>query len=153
MHEKFNKILYYKTSRESLTVLCSVMKHAGSRQSTQEVGRNMRCYHMFLPTLLPCSSGFLRALQQNRAQSRLLYLLNAPVLWFLFQIIPLIWRILEGGVGRSDAILSLSPFLTFHSLPTPTPLELHSSHVSLYSERSVQNYLPIFFTQLISQDP
>ena len=47
-------------------------------------------------------------------------------------------------MGRSDAILSLSPFLTFHSLPTPTPLELHSSHVSLYSERSVQNYLPIF---------
>ena len=30
MHEKFNKILYYKTSRESLTVLCSVMKHLGS---------------------------------------------------------------------------------------------------------------------------
>ena len=46
------------------------------------------------------------------------------------------------------------PFLTFHSLltippppnptSTPTPLELHSSHVSLYSEHSVQNYLPIF---------
>ena len=61
-------------------------------------------------------------------------------------------RILEGGVGRSDAILSLSPIphfsLTSHNPPppnpTPTPLELHSSHVSLYSERSVQNYLPIF---------
>ena len=60
-----------------------------------------------------------------------------------------------GGVGRSDAILSLSPIphfsLTSHNPPpqpnpTPTPLELHSSHVSLYSERSVQNYLPIFFT-------
>ena len=59
-------------------------------------------------------------------------------------------------MGRSDAILSLSPnphfSLTFHKPPppppnpTPTPLELHSSHVSLYSERSVQNYLPIFFT-------
>ena len=31
---------------------------------------------MFSPTLLSCSSRFLRALQQNRAQSRLLYLLN-----------------------------------------------------------------------------
>ena len=31
---------------------------------------------MFPPTLLSCSSRFLRALQQNRAQSRLLYLLN-----------------------------------------------------------------------------
>ena len=30
---------------------------------------------MFPPTLLSCSSRFLRALQQNRAQSRLLYLL------------------------------------------------------------------------------
>ena len=48
------------------------------------------------------------------------------------------------------------PFLTFHSLlttppqpnPTPTPLELHSSHVSLYSECSVQNYLPIFLLSL-----
>ena len=29
---------------------------------------------VFLPTLLSCSSRFLRALQQNRAQSRLLYL-------------------------------------------------------------------------------
>ena len=31
---------------------------------------------MFLPTLLSCSSHFLCALQQNREQSRLLYLLN-----------------------------------------------------------------------------
>ena len=31
---------------------------------------------VFLPTLLSCSSRFLRALQQNREQLRLLYLLN-----------------------------------------------------------------------------
>ena len=34
------RILYYKTNREALTVLCSVIKHLGSSQSTQEVGRD-----------------------------------------------------------------------------------------------------------------
>ena len=43
---------------------------------TQEVGRNTRRSRVFLPTLLSCSNRFLRALQQNRAQSRLLYLLK-----------------------------------------------------------------------------
>ena len=45
------------------------------RLLTQEV-RNTRLRLVFLPTLLSCSSRFLRALKQNRAQSRLLYLLN-----------------------------------------------------------------------------
>ena len=40
-----------------------------------EVGRNTRLRLVFPPTLLLCSSRFLRTLQQNRAQSRLLYLL------------------------------------------------------------------------------
>ena len=57
-------------------MLCSVVKHLGSGKSTQEVGRNTRLRLVFPPTLLSCSSRFLRALQQNRAQSRLLYLLN-----------------------------------------------------------------------------
>ena len=45
------------------------------RLLTQEV-RNTRIRLVFLPTLLSCSRRFLRALKQNRAQSRLLYLLN-----------------------------------------------------------------------------
>ena len=48
--------------------------HEGKQ--TQEVGRNTRLRLVFPPTLLSCSSRFLRALQQNRAQSRLLYLLS-----------------------------------------------------------------------------
>ena len=39
------------------------------------MGRNTRRSRVFLPTLLSYSSNFLSALQQNRAQSRLLYLL------------------------------------------------------------------------------
>ena len=37
---RIKRILYYKTSREALTLLCSVVKHAGSGESTQEVRRN-----------------------------------------------------------------------------------------------------------------
>ena len=58
-------------------MLCSVVKHLGSSKSTQEVGRNTRLRLMFPPTLLSCSNRFLRAPQQNRAQPRLLYLLNS----------------------------------------------------------------------------
>ena len=43
---------------------------------SQEVGRNTRIHLVFLPTLLSCFSRFLRALQQNRQQTRLLYLLT-----------------------------------------------------------------------------
>ena len=69
-----SQILYYKTNREALTVLCTVVKHSVSGLSIQEVGKTMRCSRVFLPTLLSCSSRFLRTLQRNRAQSRLLYL-------------------------------------------------------------------------------
>ena len=62
------------TNREALTVLFSVVKHAGSGQSTKEVQGEMRDYiSQFFP-LLECSSHLLSALQQYRAQSRLLYL-------------------------------------------------------------------------------
>ena len=72
---EIERILYYETNRETLTVLCSVVKHLGSGWSTQEMGTNTLLRLVFLPTLLSCSNGFLRALQQNRAHSRLLYLL------------------------------------------------------------------------------
>ena len=49
-------------------------KHLGSGMSTQEVGETKRCGRVFLPTLLSCFSRFLRALQQNRAQLRPLFL-------------------------------------------------------------------------------
>ena len=63
-------ILYHKTIKEASAVLCSVVKHLGSNKSTQEARLGL----VFPPTLRSCSSRFLRALQQNRAQSRLLYL-------------------------------------------------------------------------------
>ena len=74
--EGISCILHYKANRKALTALCSVVKHLGSGQSTQEVRRNTRLRLVFLPTILSCSSRFLRALQPNRAQLRLLYLLN-----------------------------------------------------------------------------
>ena len=62
------------TNREALTVHCSVLKHAGSGYSTKEVkGETLDYVSCFYP-LLKCSSRFLRALQQNREKSRLLYL-------------------------------------------------------------------------------
>ena len=42
----------------------------------KSVERNTRLCPIFLPTLFSCSSRFLRGLQQNIAQSRLLYLLS-----------------------------------------------------------------------------
>ena len=59
------------------------------RYCSQEVGRNSRLRLVFLPTLLSCTSRFLRALQQHRAQSRPLYLLikkSHKWLEFLFHI-------------------------------------------------------------------
>ena len=69
-----NGILYHKTNKEASTVLCSVVKHLRRGDSTQDVGRNTRLRRVS-PALLSCYRRFLRALQQNRAQSRLLYLL------------------------------------------------------------------------------
>ena len=61
--------LHCKTNKEALTVLWSVVMHAGN-------GWPMGLYSPLHPTLLSCSSHFLHFLQQNRAQSRLLYLSN-----------------------------------------------------------------------------
>ena len=57
------QILYYRE-----------IKHLGSGMNTQEVGETKRCGYVFLPTLLSRFSRVLRALQQNRAQLRPLYL-------------------------------------------------------------------------------
>ena len=57
------QILYYRE-----------IKHLGSGRSTQELGETKRCGRVFLPTLLSCFSRVLRALQQNRAQLRPLFL-------------------------------------------------------------------------------
>ena len=62
------------TYREALTVLCSVVKHAGSSQSTKEEQGETHDIVKCFSLLLECSSRFLSALQQNRAQSRLLNL-------------------------------------------------------------------------------
>ena len=53
-------------------------KHLGSGWSTREVGGNTRLRLVFPPTLLLCSFRFLRALQQIRALSGLLYFLKKP---------------------------------------------------------------------------
>ena len=58
-------------------MLCSVVKHLGSGDSTQEVERNTRLRLVFPPTLLSCYRRFLSAcFQQNRAQSRFLFFVN-----------------------------------------------------------------------------
>ena len=44
-------ILYHKTNKEALTVLCSVVKHLGSGDTIHEVGRNSRLCLVFPPTL------------------------------------------------------------------------------------------------------
>ena len=59
----WGRILYNKTNREALTMLCSIVKPLRSGWSTQEVGRNTRLRLVFLPTLLSRSSRFLRVLQ------------------------------------------------------------------------------------------
>ena len=82
MRGEFNRFFIIKKNREvrieslknrALTVLFTVVKHLGSGRSTQEVGETKRCGRVFHPTLLSCLNRFLRALQQNRAQSRLLH--------------------------------------------------------------------------------
>ena len=59
-----------------MTVLCSVVKHlivaARALKKKGETLDYRRLRLVFLPTLLSCSSRFLRALKLNRAQSRLL---------------------------------------------------------------------------------
>ena len=54
-------MIYYKNkkkNREALTVFCSVVKHLGSGQSTQEARGNAGLRLVFLPTLLSYSSRF-----------------------------------------------------------------------------------------------
>ena len=72
-----NLIIYYKTNKEALTCAVFCCKALRKRQSTQEVGKNTRLRLVFSPAYTSFMLyRFLRALQQNTAQSRLLYLLN-----------------------------------------------------------------------------
>ena len=61
-----------KQKKEVLTVLCSVVKHLGSGRALKKWGKTLD-YVSRSSFLL---YRFLSALQQNRAQWRLLYLLN-----------------------------------------------------------------------------
>ena len=66
-------ILYHKTNKEASTVFCSVVKHLGSSKALKKWGKTLNYVSCFpLHFLL---YRFLHALQQNRAQSRFLYLL------------------------------------------------------------------------------
>ena len=67
------------TTKEALTVLCSVVKHAGNGDSTKEVRGKDEPLGECFSLLLECYRRFLSALQQSRARSRLLYLLNILV--------------------------------------------------------------------------
>ena len=97
-----SSLRYYKTNREALAVLCSLVKHLGSG----EVERNTRIRFVFLPTLLSCSNRFLCALQQNRTQLRLLYLLNG-IFIIRFQDAK-VWNDISGDIK----LLSLECFNT-----------------------------------------
>ena len=67
-------ILYHKTDKEASTVLCSVAKHLGRGRALKKWGKHSTTSRVFPYTSFVLYR-FLRALQQNRAQSRLLYLL------------------------------------------------------------------------------
>ena len=66
--------LIYLTNKEALTVLCSVVKHAGAARARKKCRGKHEPIGECFSLLLECSSRFLKALQQNRAQSRLFYL-------------------------------------------------------------------------------
>ena len=68
--------------------------------------RNTRIRFMFLPTLLSCFNRFLCALQQNRTQPRLLYLLNG-IFIIRFQGAK-VWN----GISGDIKLLSLKRFNT-----------------------------------------
>ena len=68
------RILYHKTNKEGSTVLCSIVKYLGSSRALKKWGKTLDFVsyfplHFFRALQLPAY------LQQNRAQSRLLYLL------------------------------------------------------------------------------
>ena len=68
-------ILYHKTNKEASTVLCSVVKHLGRSRALKKWGKTLdyvSCFllHFFRALPLPAC-----LTEQNRAQSRLLYLL------------------------------------------------------------------------------
>ena len=79
MRGEFERIFHHEKIEK--TSLWSVLLGCG--QSTQEVERNTQLKLIFLPTPLSCSSRFLRALQQNRAQSKPFRFVNDASHFFL----------------------------------------------------------------------
>ena len=67
-------ILYHKTNKEASTVLCSVVKHSGSGRALKKWGKTLDYVSCFPPHSFVLYR-FLRTLQENRAQSKLLYFL------------------------------------------------------------------------------
>ena len=119
-------ILYHKTNKEASNELCSVIKHLGSGWSTQEVGRNTRLRPVFPPTLLSCSSRFLRALQQNRAPSRLLYLLNIRFYYNSLLVDTIVMRIMMMMMNcrRNAFTIAKQVFVIFDLIC------FHSNHIN-----------------------
>ena len=62
-----NYILYHKTNKQASTVLCSAVKHLGRSRALEK-------FVLYR---------FLRTLQQDRAQSRLFYLLSKKLLRYI----------------------------------------------------------------------
>ena len=71
----YSRFLYHKTNKEASTVFCSVVKHLGSRRALKKWGKTFDYVSCFPYTSFVLYR-FLRALQQNGAQSRLVYFLN-----------------------------------------------------------------------------
>ena len=68
--------LHRKTNKEASTELCSIVKHAEEAvEHSRSRDKHSTAYRVFPTLLSSVLYRFLRALQQNRAQSRLLYLL------------------------------------------------------------------------------
>ena len=68
--------LFWDFSLAFFSLIESEISEQASRQVATKETKTQEVRLVFLPTLLLCSSRFLRALQQNRALSRLLYLLT-----------------------------------------------------------------------------
>ena len=80
-------------------------------QNTQEVIRNTWLRVIFPPTLLSCSSRFQRALQQNKAKSRLFYFLillfQAHVTLVCLAWIQQCYKVISTTVNRPDQFHAL----------------------------------------------
>ena len=70
-----DRILSHKTNKEASTVLCSVVKHLEAVEHSRSGGKHSTSSRVFPYTSFVLYR-FLRALQQNRVQPRILHLLT-----------------------------------------------------------------------------